>query len=273
MKSRSERIRDRIGKRAAALGIASGLVLCASLLAGCKPAREPPANAAAQVTVEEPNSDGVKGAKPAAVTPKSQDELDEVDALTMSNGVARRKGRVLTLLLSQRRIRRLVDQPNCASPRPCIRHFFVGALGEDPTYLIVARQFAKASDYLLIDNRSGNELAVINIPQPSPDGRWWVVTSPPYLADAGPEIQLWRAAPRPVLVGLHRLDANSRLLVRGWAATRALDLRILRKTDAQDAGSQARVEVENNIWVFVEEDPLTKQRKTQPLKPFSPPAG
>lgn len=272
MKSRSERFGAWIAEWLHALAIGSGVALLISVApGGC--ARERSAAPAEEAVVSPAAGHTPETADPAAPKRKSLNELDEADALAMSSGVARRKGRVLTLLLSQRRIRRLVDQPDCASPRDCIQHYFVGALGEDPTYLIVARQFAKGNDYLLIDNRSGNELAVINIPQPSPDGRWWVVTSPPDPADAAPEIQLWRAAPRPVLVGLHRLDVNSRLLIRGWAATRALDLRVLRKSDAQDAGTKARVEVDNNIWVFVEEDPITRQRKTQPLKPFSPPAG
>ncbi len=209
-------------------------------------------------------------ALPVSPAPIDPMVAEEEAAIALSRGAARRRGAALLVSWGSRRLLRYVDRVQCpAAARPCVRHFYVGSLGDRPFYHVIERHFATLTDYLLVDSLGGSQIAALDIPQPSPDGRYWAIASPPDRGDIAPVIQMWRADPRPRLIAVFQNPPGALFHIRGWKATRKLDLRIRRTIEGRMLDLSASVEPREGQWALVDRDPVTGRER---VALFSAPA-
>lgn len=210
----------------------------------------------------EPVKGGSQAGSSGPIVPVDPMVAEERAAIALSRGAARRRGTALLVSWGPRRLLRYVDRLQCPpGGRPCVQHYYVGALGERPFYHVIERHFATLTDYLLVDSIGGAQIAALNIPQPSPDGRYWAIASPPGRADITPVIQMWRVDPGPRPVALLQNANGGQFHIRGWKAARTLDLRIRRTIEGRMLDLEASVEPREGRWALVDRDAVTGRER------------
>lgn len=241
-------------------------IKCAALLALSMLAAGLAAACDSPVTAPPP-AKAAPGAR-AAAAPGDPLAAEEKAALTFAKDASRR-GASLTLAYGQHRSLRFIDRLSCPpGALPCVRHFYVGALGDRPSFHVVERHFPALTDILLVNRTTGGQVATFAIPQPSPDGRYWAVATAPGDHQDAAIIQMWRVGDAPRLVGFYEAPAGAELHLRGWKSARALDIRLeTRLADGQRAGWSVSVEPRDNEWAFVDHDPVTGAERVTPMAP------
>jgi hypothetical protein len=144
-----------------------------------------------------------------AVDNTTPDDKRAVEAETLKQpGIgARRDGDRLTLRLSNRAERILRDKPECrtvAQEARCETYIFI-VHARSQHLFVVAHGFYESVEYLLIDDRSGQQSVIDGFPIFSPSGRY-VLQITPDNSDGDPLV-LWRR--------------SGRRFVRAWAGSLA----------------------------------------------------
>jgi hypothetical protein len=101
----------------------------------------------------------------------------EADAIAVARGRVIRSHAVLTLALAERKPLRLINTKRaCSDSDPqfdasgCTRYELVAALPTRRAYLVAKGGYEGCADLLLIDDRSGRQSALAEVPVFSPDG-------------------------------------------------------------------------------------------------------
>lgn len=127
---------------------------------------------------------------------ESAAQAQEARFLKTPDARARRDASGLTLLLSNGRALRVVEDRACAQPardvhRDCVRKY---ALYRFATrgYWLLGLKLAEGEAYALVDEQSGTETLLVGLPRFSPDGRHVAAVNKSAAGDTVNGIEVWR---------------------------------------------------------------------------------